>query len=69
MHIFICIYIWIYTQVIANGSIVRLTDNSCVMDNVDVDSNDCRGLWYEFRGAGSSFGIVTSLTMKLFRGR
>lgn len=56
------------TAVVANGSIVELSESKCVVDKVSVKySEECRGLWFGFRGAGSSFGVVTSLTLKLYR--
>ena len=54
------------TAVVANGSTVELTSNSCVVDGVSTRySEECRGLFFAFRGAGSSYGVVTSLTLQL----
>ena len=54
------------TAVIANSSAIELTATTCVIDGINVVySEECRGLFFAFRGAGSSFGIVTSLTLKL----
>ena len=56
------------TAVVANGSIVELSGSKCIIDGVSLAySEECRGLWFGFRGAGSSFGVVTSLTLKLYR--
>jgi FAD/FMN-containing dehydrogenase len=56
------------TAVVANGSIVELSGSSCMIDGVSMAySEECRGLWFGFRGAGSSFGVVTSLKLKLYR--
>jgi FAD/FMN-containing dehydrogenase len=56
------------TAVVANGSIVELSGSKCIVDGVSVVySEECSGLWFGFRGAGSSFGVVTSLTLKLYR--
>ena len=56
------------TAVVANGSIVELSGSTCVIDGISREySSDCSGLWFAFRGAGSSFGVVTSLTLRLHR--
>ena len=56
------------TAVVANGSTVVLSATTCVIDGVSKEySSDCSGLWFAFRGAGSSFGVVTSLTLRLHR--
>lgn len=56
------------TAVVANGSVVDLSESKCIIDGVSVAySEECRDLWFGFRGAGSSFGVVTSLTLKLYR--
>ena len=39
---------------------------SCTMDSSPMIQSHCHDLVYAFCGAGSSFGIVTSITMKLF---
>ena len=55
------------TAVVANGSTVELTSNTCIIDGISVIySPECRGLFFAFRGAGSSYGVVTSLTIKLY---
>ena len=55
------------TAVISNGSIVILSQNSCIIDDIEITpySNHCNDLWFAFRGAGSSYGIVTSITFRL----
>ena len=54
------------TAVVANGSTVELTSTSCVIDGIRTSySDECRGLFFAFRGAGSSYGVVTSLTLQL----
>ena len=56
------------TAVVANGSVVELTESRCDVDGVSQSySSECAGLWFGLRGAGSSFGVVTSLTLKLHR--
>jgi FAD/FMN-containing dehydrogenase len=39
---------------------------ACTMDSTPMIHSHCHDLVYAFRGAGSSFGIVTSITMRLF---
>ena len=53
--------------VIANGSMVELTNSSCYMNAKGVDYHECNGLWFSLRGAGSSFAVVTELTIQLHR--
>lgn len=53
--------------VIANGSMVELTNSSCYMNARRVDYHECNGLWFSLRGAGSSFAVVTELTIQLHR--
>ena len=55
------------TAVVANGSIVELSDEICTVDGValDPDSASCHSLWTAIRQAGSSYGIVTSMNIKL----
>ena len=55
------------TAVVANGSIVELSDEICTVDGVGLDphSDSCRSLWVAIRQAGSSYGIVTSMQVKL----
>jgi FAD/FMN-containing dehydrogenase len=56
------------TAVVANGSTVVLSGTTCVIDGISREySSACSGLWFAFRGAGSSFGVVTSLTLRLHR--
>ncbi len=57
------------TVVVANGTIVRLSAAECVVDDVPVVpySAACGDLWFALRGAGSSFGIVTSITFRVHR--
>ena len=60
-------------MVVANGSIVEINTNNetnsieCLIDNVIGDSNECYMLMKGMKGAGSSFGIVTSLDLKLVK--
>mmetsp|Transcript_30163 Transcript_30163/g.39735 ORF Transcript_30163/g.39735 Transcript_30163/m.39735 type:complete len:680 (-) Transcript_30163:251-2290(-) len=53
------------TIVIANGSAVRVSENHCQIDGIDIKAESCQRLWHAIRGAGSSFGIVTSLKIRL----
>ena len=59
------------TVVVASGDIINITESSCTVINgvkpVDVDEQSCRDLWFGLRGAGSSFGVVTSLTLRLHK--
>ena len=59
-------------MVLSNGSLVNIytnNDNSieCLVDNVMGDIEECSMLMHGMRGAGSSFGIVTSLDLKLVK--
>ena len=53
--------------VIANGSMVELTNSSCYMNAKGIDYHECNGLWFSLRGAGSSFAVLTELTIQLHR--
>lgn len=64
------------TAVLANSSVVKIKRISvlgieCSLDGKIItrisDISLCRGLFYAFRGAGSSFGIVTSLTLRIYQ--
>ena len=60
------------TMVMYNGSIVDVytnNDNSveCLVDNVIGDNEQCNLLMRGLKGAGSSFGIVTSLDLRLVK--
>jgi hypothetical protein len=75
------------TIVVANGSIITLSNNECIVDgshlqwelestDIEEDRNEIKGkirscgeLWFGIRGAGSSFGIVTDLRVRLHRVR
>jgi len=47
-------------------TVTPLYQYKCTMDSIPMIDSHCEDLVYAFRGAGSSFGIVTSITMKLF---
>ena len=55
------------TAVVANGSIVQLSSDTCVIDEIAVVpySTACSDLWFSLRGAGSSYAVVTSLTFRV----
>lgn len=57
------------TAVVANLSVVTLSAAECIVDDVPVlpYSEACGHLWFALRGAGSSFGIVTSITFQVHR--
>jgi len=70
------------TLVDARGRIVSLTSTNCSINgqpviDVDVNNNgsaersttfqDCQDLWFAMRGSGSSFGVATSITMRVHR--
>ena len=55
------------TAVVANGSVVQLSTDTCVIDEIVMVpySTACSDLWFALRGAGSSYAIVTSLTFQV----
>jgi hypothetical protein len=55
------------TAVVADGRVVNLTASTCFINGrvARYIEEDCEGLWFALRGAGSSFAIVTSLTIQL----
>jgi hypothetical protein len=53
-------------MVTANGTVAELSDMNCVIDGIhSSNSSSCRNLWTAVRGAGNSFGIVTSIKLRL----
>ena len=55
------------TAVVANGSMVQLSTDTCVIDGIAIVpySTACSDLWFALRGAGSSYAVVTSLTFRV----
>ena len=60
------------TMVTSNGSVLRIhsTHNpvdeneniTCFRDGTPMTNEHCGDIWFAMRGAGSSFGLVTTLT-------
>lgn len=53
------------TMISANGSIVELNTNNCSIDSITGDLDACNDLFTSMSGAGSSFGIVVSMSLNL----
>ena len=50
---------------VANGSLVKISETSCLIDGIDVEG--CDDLKRALKGAGgSSFGVVTEIRMRVF---
>ena len=58
------------TMLTSNGSLVRIHSSelttganlTCSRDSSAMTDGQCEDIWFAVRGAGSSFGLVTSLT-------
>eukprot|EP01035_Chromulina_nebulosa_P024300 gene24300-31613_t len=61
------------TMLTSNGSLVRILSSdltgarlTCFRDSSPMTDGQCEDIWFAMRGAGSSFGLVTSLTVRLY---